>query len=72
MKYLRTGRFNMNLDGIQFEEVLAEADDLGIKEMVDDLRKPSFELLHRQVVIFAENRNVFIFIVVPAIMCIIH
>ena len=50
MKYLRTGRFNKNLDGIQFEEVLAEADDLGIKEMVDDLKKPSVELLHKYVI----------------------
>ena len=50
MKYLRTGRFNKNLDGIPFEEVLAEADDLGIKEMVDDLKKPSVELLHKYVI----------------------
>ena len=46
MKYLRTGRLNANLDGIQYEEVLAEADDLGVQEMVDDLKKPAFAALN--------------------------
>ena len=46
MKYLRTGRLNSNLDGVQYEEVLAEADDLGVQEMVDDLKKRAFVILN--------------------------